>query len=196
MPFRRRRTPVYRNRGYMKHAETAIGNLGPASNPVGFEFLVTEGGARTTDGTQVTVTDTRDTGETVNIGDIVKYVNLFIQAGPKTDTNTDNAGWLEYAVVCTREDEPAIPVTNLGTETLGVVANRMFPQSCLYSGFVVIGVAQPNGAAIQIKIPPKLQKIRQGYSWKLWMYYRTTSATAAGTDKIKYIASMIYKAYQ
>lgn len=198
MPYRRGRIPVRKIRGYLKHAETYIGNLGPASAPVGLELLVTEGGARTVDGSQVTFTDFRDTGETVNVGDIVKYINIFLQAGPKAEvTAGDNisTGWLEYAVVCTREDEPVIPITNMGTETLGVVANRMFPQSCLRSGFISLGGTQANGVELHLKIPPKLQKIRQGYQWKVWLYFRSSSSTATGTDKVKYVASMIYKGY-
>lgn len=203
MPFRRtfRRKRVRRltaNKGPQKHSGTLVSNLGPASAPISLQVLATEGGTRTVDGTEENYSNDRSTGETCNVGDLIKFVNCFIEVGPRaTATEGDNisTGFLEWAFLCLKENDTVIPITNLGTLTLGTIANRMFPDDTLLSGFIPIGEKQANGAMITIKIPKKFQFLTKGDEWLLYLAFRTTSSTSTGTDKVRVLSSFIYKAY-
>ncbi len=182
-----------------KKSDSFIANVGPGSAPSALEVLVTEAGARTLTGGEQTITDTRSTGETVNIGDVVKYVNLSITILPRlvTDPVTNvSTGVLEWAFVCHREIDINPPITNVGTETLGVIATRMYKEDCVYSGCIPVGLNQPACVPISLKVPRRHCKIVQGDQWHLYAYFRTANATETATDAVRLIMAFIYKAYQ
>lgn len=196
MPFRRRIPRQTRNKGHLQHSGTAIQTLGPATAPQALTIVETDVGARTLDGSQQIVSAERNTGDNNNVGDLVKFINVFIETGPRpiAEDNTQN-GFLEWSVVVNNESDVVIPITNLGTATLMEVANKMFPTQVLLSGFVPVGKNQPAGASIQIKVPKKYQYCRTGRHIQIWTYFRTVNVTATGTSDNRAIVSYIYKSY-
>ncbi len=178
------------------HAGTFLENTGSGSAPDQFEIMLTSGGARNIAGTLQTVTDNRDTGVTNNIGDCIKYVNLFIQCSPRLgQTSTDRTGWLEWAFVCVKESEANVPITNMGTETLGVVCNRMFRNECIMTGNIPIGAEIPNSVNIQIKIPKTKMYLRLGDEWRFISFFRSSESTSSSTAAVRLLKSFMYKAY-
>ncbi len=199
MPFRKRIKRQTRGKGHSQHSGTLIhggGSLGPGSAPNAHTILKTEAGARSTVGNELTFSESRTTGDVCNIGDLCKFVNLFIQCGPRLDSNQIGQGWLEWTVVWGKESDIAIPITAMGTTFLGVVANRMFPTQVLLSGHFAIGRDQPNLQDIAIKIPQKFAFLKFGDILKLYVYFRTSNSTDTGVNNVKVISSFIYNAYQ
>ncbi len=178
------------------HADTFLDNIGAASTPTSFKVLETSAGARTISGATSVTKAQADTGEVVFVGDIVKYINLFIQCGPiASEASADKGGWLEWAFVCVKETETEIPSTLVGTHTLGVIANHMFRNECVYTGNIPVGTTQPNSANISIKVPRFKQKIRQGDEWRFYVYWRATLSTSTQTDSNRIVLSFMYKCY-
>ncbi len=197
MPFRRRIRKQTRNKGHSPHAGTLVlPTLGPARAPDEFRIVETQGGPRTVDGSVQTYADERRTDETCNVGDLCKFLNIFIQAGPRFDATSASKGWLEWAVLGGKESDIVIPITNLGTQTLGVVCNRMFPSQVLLSGNFPIGLNTPNSIAISIKVPAKYQFLKLGDQIRVIVYFRTSDATETGVNQVRAFISYIYKAYQ
>ncbi len=197
MPFRRRFRRTTANKGHSKHAGTLVVAMhGPGSIPSELRFVETEAGARSVDGTVQSYADERRTDETCNIGDQIKFVNCFIETGPRLDSNQIGQGWLEWVVLGGQENDISIPITNLGTQTLGVVANRMFPGQCLMSGMFPIGRDQPNSVAISLKVPKKYEYLKFGSELRIVIYFRTANSTETGTNNVKSFISYIYNAYQ
>ncbi len=194
---RRRRIPIYRTKGYITHTGTNVDNTGSSSTVESLEFLETSGGPRSSTGQIKTLTADRNNDNKCNIGDTVKYVNLFLECAGRVDieADRDRIGWLEYAVVLKREADPEIGNTNIGTQTLGVIANRMYENECIWTGNFPIGIAQPNSISLQIKIPKAHQKIQTGAEWVLFFYFRSSSTTSTSTTAVRVISSFIYKAY-
>ncbi len=178
------------------HAGTLLSNIGSGSVPTEFEVLETEAGLRSTTGASQTITDSRSTAEVVNIGDVVKYINLFVQISSRNSTNENRQGWLEWALVMVKESEVSIPITNLGLDTLGVCANRMFRNECIYTGAVPVGMAIPNYLEIKIKVPKSKQIIRFGDEWRFYCFYRSNNSADVGTDDMRLVQSFMYKAYK
>ncbi len=193
----RRRLSIAKFKTGIQHAETSVGNTG-AGAVESFSFLETSGGPRATGGAEKTITASRTTGDVVNVGDVVKYVNLFIEAGPRPtiEDPNDRTGWIEYAIVMVKESETAVAVTNLGTLTLANVCTNMFRNECIWTGAFPIGTAQPNSTSIVVKVPRFKQKIRLGDEWRLIMHFRAVDAAAVGTTAVRFIMSAMYKAYQ
>lgn len=191
----RRRQPIGKFRPSIAHAGTLLDNVGFASVPTEFEVLETEAGLRTVTGASQTITDSRSTAEVVNIGDNVKYINLFIQVASRNITVNANSGWLEWAFVCVKETETSIPITNLGLDTLGVCANRMFRNECIFTGSIPVATAIPNSVDIKIKIPRFKQKITFGDEWRFYAFYRSNDSADVQTDNIRLVLSFMYKAY-
>ena len=160
-------------------------------------MLVTNN-ARTTTGASQVIQDGSSTGETVDIGNQIKYLNIFIQASPRDSGASDNdrKGWLEYALVMNKESDTVIPITNLGTATLGDVATKMYRNETIWTGNFPVGNAQPNSANLVIKVPRFKQKIRIGDEWSLYCYYRDSKSTSTDTDTIRLVTSTIYKSYR
>ncbi len=178
------------------HAGTLLSNIGHGSVPTEFEVLETEAGTRTLTGASQTITDSRSTAEVVNIGDIVKYINLFIQISSRSSIDEDRQGWLEWAFVCVKESEASIPITNLGVDTLGVCANRMYRNECIYTGNIPCGMAVPNSLDIKIKIPKSKQIIRFGDEWRFYVFWRSNNSADMSTIDMRCVQSFMYKAYK
>jgi len=177
------------------HAGTLIDNIGSGSIPTEFEVLETEAGTRSLTGASQTITDSRSTAEVLNIGDNVKYINLFIQIASRNITVNANSGWLEWAFVCCKESETSIPITNLGVDTLGVCANRMFRNECIFTGVIPVATAISNSLDIKLKIPRFKQKITFGDEWRFYVFYRSNDSTDTQTDNMRVVLSFMYKAY-
>lgn len=182
----------------IQHAHTNVATIGGATAPASFIVLNPEIGARSTTGAGQTYSADRDTQETVNIGDVVKYIHLFGQCSPREGVNTldDRHGWLEWAFVCCKQSDTAVPITNLGTLTLGNVCTNMFRNECIYTGNIAIGSSQSNSFDAYIKIPKFKQTIRAGDEWRFITYFRDSKATSTATDAMRVIKSYIYKAYE
>ncbi len=194
----RRRVRLTRGKNPIKHADTNIINSGSADVPAKTNILETEGGARTVTGATQTITSSRDTGEVCNVGDIVKYVNLFIQVGPRQDgagLGAEKKGWLEWAVVFVKESETDVPITSVGVQTLGAICNHMYQNECILTGAIPVGLEQPNYAQITIKVPSTKCQIKLGDEWRFIHYWRSTDSTAQGTAEVRVIKSWMYKSY-
>jgi len=194
---RRRKKPIFLTRSAIKKADTNITNAGSAQQPAKFVFCETQGGARPAAGAEATITSSRTTGETCNVSDVIKYVNLFIECGPRlaaTD-NDEKTGWLEWAVVLVRENENEVPITNMGTLTLGNVCTNMYRGECVLTGMFPVGATQANSQAIIVKIPDHKQKLELGAEWRLVTFFRSVKTTAVDTDAVRLIRSFNYKCY-
>lgn len=196
MPFRRRKPRLASIKTAIQHSDTQVANIGGASTPTEMVILATETGNRTTSGATQTTKSFADTSALVQIGDIVKYVNLFIEAGARSSVSQiDSSGFLEWALIMVKESETALPITQLGTKTLGDVATKMYRNETIYTGNIPIGLAQPNGTSITIKVPKFKQKIRIGDEWRFVCYFRDLQVTSVGTDSVRLITSCMYKSY-
>ena len=182
----------------IQHAGTLISNIGGATPPAEQVVLKTEAGARNVTGANQDITAERDTGNKCNVGDCVKYINLFLQATPRPaiDADDDRTGWLEWAFVCVKESETNVPNTTIGVQTLGVICTNMFRNECIYTGAMPLGTRQPNYLPIMIKIPKAKQFMRIGDEWRLITYFRDTKATSASTTAVRLVKSFMYKGYQ
>ncbi len=151
----RRRVKLATYKTGIQHADSILSNVGEASTVGNFTVLDTSAGARDLTGGSITIKSSATTARVVNVGDIIKYVNLFIQCGPRADqgTDQDRTGWLEWAFVCVKESETQVPVTDLGILTIGTICTNMFRNECIYTGNIPVGGTQPNSASIVIKIP-------------------------------------------
>lgn len=181
----------------IRKSGTNLLNVGAGTAPQTFNVLETEVGARPTSGAEINIKDFASSGETVNVGDIVKYVNLFIQVCPRLEQGAplNHVGWLEWAFVMVKESETTVPITNLGVQTLAVVCTNMFRNECIYTGAVPTGTTQGNYLAIQIKVPKFKQKIRMGDEWRLITSFRSSLSTDVTTDTIRLVRSFMYKCY-
>lgn len=178
------------------HADTKVLNSGSGQIPDTFEVLETEAGVRSVTGGTQTITDSRSTGEVVNVGDCVKYINLFIGAGPREASPVaDRQGWLEWAFVCVKESETTVPITDVGTQTLGTICKNMFRNECIMTGMMPLGRDQCNVQSIQIKIPKSKQFIRLGDEWRFVTWFRSTLATSTENAAIRLVKSFMYKGY-
>ncbi len=188
---------MMRTKVAIQHTDTLVANIGNSGNPVQFEVLETETGTRTLTGASQTTKDSASTAEVVNIGDTVKYINLFIQAGPRqAGTGADDrTGWLEWAFLMNKESDTVIPTTQLGTQTLGDVATKMYRNECIYTGCMTIGNNQPSYLPIILKVPRFKQHIRIGDEWSLYVKFRSVLSTSVDTDAVRVILSFMYKTY-
>ncbi len=192
---RRKKLRMTLGKQSIKKSGSSIFNSGSGSIPNSFELLVTEAGARTLDGTEQTITDHRTTGETVNVGDVVKYINIQMEGLPRVDS-VDSIGILEWAVVLQKEIDPEVPITNVGTMTLMNICMNMYRGDCIYTGCFPIGSTQANCQAVKLKIPKNHAKITLGDQWFLYTYFRTANSTETSTTSIRNVHSFSYKAYQ
>ncbi len=178
-----------------QHADTKIHVIGPGTVLVANHIMrETEGGPRSTAGGDQTIQVGRGLGEECNVGDICKYINIFIQAGPRDNTDV-NVGWIEWAFVRKKELDADPVNTNLGTLTLGTVCTNYFRQECIYTGNIPIGTTNANSQNITIKIPKQYQKLTLGDEWVLYLFARNVSSTETATDSMKVVTSFIYRNY-
>ncbi len=181
----------------IKKATTFIATVGTASTPTAVTLAICP--TRSSTGADVTIRDDQDTSNQCNVGDIIKYVNICIEVGPRIEqgaqTDIDNNGWLEYAVVYQKERSLDIPATQLGLQTLGAVATKMYRGECFYTGCIPVGAQQPNVLDIKIKIPKNFIKFQLGSNFKIYCYFRSVNSADIRTDSHKLIVSSIYKNY-
>jgi len=195
----RKRLRLSQTKSRVQHADTLLSTIGPATAPTVHVVLDTEAGARTLTGGAQTVQVGMGTNEEVNIGSIVKNINLQIQCGMRpveADDDDEANGFMEWALMMVKESEAPILTTNLGTLTLGVVANHMYRNECIFTGFVPIGKQQPNGVNISIKVPRFKQKITFGDQWRFVCFFRDLKVTAVDTDTVRLLTSCIYNSWQ
>ncbi len=193
MPRRISRKLTLRKQG-VKHSGTLLGNTGCASVPEAFVICKTSGGPRSTTGAPQTIQSLASTDDDCRTGDLIKYVNIHLQAAGRDTVAADN-GWMEYAVVTRREADPVIPTTRTGVQTLGDIATNMFRNECLWTGFFPVGRRMPNGVNLSIKIPKPKQFLKLGDTITFFFMFRSQLSTCVETDNIRFIASFNYKAY-
>ncbi len=183
----------------VKHSSTLLDNTGAGVGSFfRHQIYVTEVGVRNTSGAVQTVKDFATTGDDVNIGDVVKYVNICLEACPRGANPTndnDNCAWLEWAVVWQQERSTPVTVANIGLETLGVLCSRSYRENCLMTGCFPIGTKQAMSQDIKIKLPQKCVKIKIGSLLQIFCYVRTSSSTDVRTDSHRLIASSHFKCY-
>ncbi len=179
-----------------KHADTLISVIGPGTAVIpSHKMRDTESGLRDPDGAASNIQANRTFGEECNIGDSCKYINIHIQASPRTATQTNqsaNMGWIEWGFVCHKGVDPAPTKTNIGTMTLGNILTNYFREECIFTGSLPVGSASPALSEITLKIPPKKQVLRAGDEWTLFFLPRTASSTETATDSFKVITSCNY----
>ncbi len=183
----------------IKHASTLVDNTGAG---VGSFFVhkifETKVGARGTTGGVQTIMDSANTEELVNISNVIKYVNICLEAGPRGANPTndnDNVAWLEWAVYWQREDDINPGVANIGVLTLGCICSHIFRENCLMTGCFPIGSKQSMSQDIKIKMPKRCCKVKMGDVMKVVCYIRTSSSTDVRTDSHRLIASSHFKVY-
>ncbi len=192
MPRRRRLRAVLAQE---KHSGTKVHTIGPATTTIPEHIMRdTQVGARDPAGGNDTIQLGRSFEEECNIGDICKYINIHIQAGPRlvNASNVANNGWIEWAFACHKESDTAPANTNLGTQTLGNIITTYLRQDCIYTGAIPVGGSQPSMAEISLKIPKSKQALRVGDQWVLYIAARTVSATETGTTDFRVITSFNY----
>ncbi len=178
----------------IKKSSTSLENMGQGSSVGSMQLIVVP--ERSSDGGTTDIRDKQNTSTLANVGDIIKYVHIVLQAGNR-DTNVEagDTGWLEWAVTFEKEKETQIPSTNTGILTLGVIAQRMFRGDCLLTGQIPVGSIQPITQEIMIKIPKNKVKLQVGSTMNLHTLFRSVNSTDVRTDNIRLIKSTFYKLY-
>ncbi len=183
----------------IKHSSTLVDNTGQGVGSI-FGHLIydTNVGARGSTGGVQTLQDKSTTEETCQVGDIIKYVNICLEACPRGATPTnilDNCAWLEWAVVWQRERDINPGVANIGILTLGVVCSHMYRENCLLTGCFPIGSQQAMSCDIKIKLPARCNRLRMGDELKVFCFVRTSNSADVRTDSHRLIASSHFKSY-
>ncbi len=195
----RHRVRLTKGKTGIKHGSTLVDNTGQGVGSVfSHKIYVTKVGTRNASGAAETIRNSQTTDEVVNVGDIIKYVNICLQCSPRGAEPTnplDNAGWLEWAIFWQREKDVDPTVANLGTETLGVVCGRAFRENTLLTGCFPLGTNQANSVDIKIKLPARCCKIKIGDVLRIACHVRTSSSTDVRTDSHRLIASSMFKNY-
>ncbi len=192
---RHRSSLMLRTKRSVQHGDTLLSNIGSGSVPTTFEVLETEGGARTLTGASQTIQSSASTGEVVRVGDTVKYINLFFEIAARAITAATDVGWLEWAFVCVKESETTVPITTVGTQTLGIICTNMFRNECIFTGCIPVGLNQSNCTTIKLKIPKFKQVIRLGDEWRFVCYFRSNNSADVQTASHRLVQSFMYKTY-
>ncbi len=182
----------------IKHSTTLVSTIGNGSNAGAFELITTTAGDRSLDGEPKVIQTEASTGNKVMVGDVVKYVNVILQAAVTEEGQTaqnDTQGWLEWAITWRNEVTVNIPSTNLGTRTLGDIVTSMFRGDCLMTGEFPVSVNLPNVQRVMLKLPKKSIKFKLGCELILHTHFRSSNVTDLNTDTVRLIQSEIFKAY-
>ncbi len=183
----------------IKHSATNLANIGNGSQVTNHTLITVL--FRTVIGDTTTIKDVANTSTLCNVGDIIKYVNICVEVGarvnePPATEQAENNGWLEWAVVYTKEQvQVGIPSTNLGVRTVGDIAIKMFRGDCLLTGCIPVGALQPIVQDIVIKIPKNKIKLQIGSEMTFISHLRTVNSTDVRTDSHRLLTSTIYKCY-
>ncbi len=195
MPFRKRRRQLL-GKAYEKHSDTKIHVIGPATAAIPFHLMRhTEAGARDPDGPDVNIQVGRRLGEECNIGDSCKFINIHIQAGPRTVNNLESSGWIEWGFVCVKDLDPVPTKVNIGTLTLGNILTNYFRNECIMTGVLPVSANACSAQEISLKIPKGKINLRMGDQWILYLAARTVSSTETSTASFKVLTSFNYKNY-
>ena len=183
----------------IKHGSTLVDNTGPGVGSL-FVHLIydTEVGERLSQGAVQTIKTQAKTDQTCEVGDIIKYVNICIEACPRGADSTnikDDAGWLEWGIIWQREEDADLGVTNIGVSNLGVLLGRMYRENAVYSGCIPVGSKQAMATDIKIKIPARMCKVKMGDKLKCFCYMRGSNSTDTRTDSTRLIVSSQFKSY-
>ncbi len=189
---------IRRTRGKepIKKSATLIEDTGPGAAFTTF-ILVQNTISRNLDGSTVTVRDSQNTGVTANVGDIVKYINIRVQAGARDapEPEDETSGWLEWGVVKQKETFLSPQKTNIGTQTLGDTLTKQFRGDCLLTGAIPVGGDIPNVQDIIIKVPQTFIKMQLGSSITFFSYFRSVNAASTALALINLTVSCQYKLY-
>ncbi len=199
MPFRRRRIKrATMGKDPIKHSRTVVSVIGNGSMVTQNALIVTNVGDRSLDGTAKVIQDQASTANLVMVSTVVKYLNIVLQAATTeagNDQNTQTQGWIEWAIVFREEVDIPIPVTEIGTRTLGDIAMQMFRGDCLLTGQFPVSVNLPNVERIVLKLPNKAIKWKIGQVLSIYMLFRDAETTDLQTDTVKVVQSAFFKAY-
>ncbi len=178
----------------IKKSTTLLDNIGSGSAIYTHELVsVTD---RTAGGTIITIRDSQDTATKANVGDVLKYVNITIQAANR-DTNVEpgDSGWLEWGISMFKESTPTFNTSQFGTQTLGDSLTKAQRGNVLLTGVIPVGSIQPITQNIKIKIPANRVKLQLGSNLILYCYFRSTDSTDIRTDSVRIVTSALYKLY-
>ncbi len=195
----RKRMSITKTKTSVKHGSTLLDNTGPGVGSL-FAHLVanTKAGNRNSSGAPEVLKTEISTDETCAVGDTIKYVNICIECSPRGADSTnikDDCGWLEWGLIWQVEEADALAVTNIGTDTLGVLLNRSYRNNCIYTGCFPLGARQAMSQDLKFKIPPRMQKLTLGYRLVFFCYARGSSSTDTRTDSYRLLVSSQFKAY-
>ena len=140
----------------IKKSGTLIANIGQGTLGVHSHVIIdTNIGQRDSTGITRNILQQQTTDNECNLGNIIKYVNLCIEIGPRTDAGQEdnNNGWLEYGIVKYKETFIAPETNSLGTNTLGDNLTKNFRGDVLWTGCLPCGSQQPNAVDLRLKIP-------------------------------------------
>ncbi len=194
--MRRRTRRVTLGKEAIKHSHTRVDVIGNGSAVTTLGLIQTGAGDRSTDGTESTIQNSANTGKILLVSDIVKYINIIIQAATTQAGKTSSTmGWVEWAVVWRNEELVTIPSTNIGTKTLGDIASQMFRGDCIMTGQFPVAEFLPNQTVIPLKLPKKAVKWKIGNQLVLYFLFRDSDVTNLETDTIKVISSAHFKVY-
>jgi len=179
----------------IKHASTRVANIGPSATggPEKFVIVDTDAGPRVE--TSQTIQDNATTASNCTVGTLVKYINLHIQCASRTEQTGNSMGWVEYAVVCKREQTADPTNAQAGLLTLGNVCTNLYRGQCIWTGFVPIFINGANGSELSLKLPKEYQFQKIGYETVLYVWFRSQNSAATGDDSNRIVLSYNYKAY-
>ncbi len=192
---RRRIRRQLQKMSYEKHSDSLVSVIGPGTVVIPSMLIRdSEVGDRSPDGNTDTIQLGRGNNEECNVGDLCKFINIHIQAGPKADAST-SAGWIEWAFCIMKGSDAEPTKTNLGTNTLGDIMTKYLRNQCIFTGAIPIGFTQPASVTILLKIPKRWIRLVQGDVWRLFFMPRTVSTTETGTNNYHVVTSFNYKNY-
>ncbi len=183
----------------IKHGSTLLANIGPGDGSF-FKHVIweTDVGGRAAGGASKVIKSEANTGRTCEVGDIIKYVNICMQASPRGADSTnikDDTGWLEWAIFWQDQTATTMTVANIGTDTLGVLTGRTYRQDAIMSGCFPLGSRQAMSADLHIKIPKRMCRLRMGSQLQIMCYMRGSSSTDTRTDSVRLLVSSQFKSY-
>ncbi len=192
----RRRPRTLRGKGNEKHSGTKVHIIGPATVATPFHIIRdSEVGDRDPAGGNDTITLGRSFEEECNIGDCCKYLNVHIQAGPRTVNNLESAGWIEWAIVMAKGTDAPPTNANIGISTLGDICTKYYRNECILTGNLPVSANACSSQEIAVKVPKTKMFLRTGDEWNLFVRARTTSSTETSTASFKVLTFFNYKNY-
>ncbi len=197
--MRRRVFRQTRNKVPIKHGSTLLDNTGPGVGSF-FKHVIynTDTGQRSSGAGPKTIKAQAVTDETCNVGDVIKYVNICIQCAPRGVDSTnikDDVAWLEWAIFWQREGVATLAITNIGTDTLGVLNGRFYRENAIMSGCFPMGAKQAMSQDLHVKIPKRMCQLKMGDQLQIYCYVRGSKSTDTRTDSHRLLVSSQFKSY-